>query len=86
MPIHLNIMKSLKTCVSLDEFKKLNSVSNIGDVFYPLQTVNTSDSIESDLEKMKHDQLNNEEAWLIEASQVIEDTATVLPASWTAHH
>ena len=86
MPIHLNIMKSLKTCVSLDEFKKVNSVSNIGDVFYPLQTVNTSDSIESDLEKMKHDQLNNEEAWLIEASQVIEDTATVLPVSWTAHH
>ena len=76
-------MKSLKTCVSLDEFKKVNSVSYIGDVFYPLQTVNTSDSFESDLEKMKPDQLNNEEAWLIEASQVIEDTATV---SWTAHH
>ena len=35
---------------------------------------------------MKHDQLNNEEAWLIKASQVIEDTATVLPVSWTAHH
>ena len=79
--------KSQDMCIiSLDEFKKINSVSNMGDVFYPLQTVNTSDSIESDLEKMKHDQLNNEEAWLIEASQVIEDTATVLPVSLTAHH
>ena len=48
--------------------------------------MNTSDSIEGDLEKMTHVQLNNEEAWLIEASQVIEYTATVLSVSWTVHH